>query len=564
MILKHFIQITTAAIVIVMAFAGLPAKGEDEPSLVSTRDILQLTPESATVSLAFPPIDSLLDKALILAALFSDPGADPTAELNKIIMNWRIPGGLSGQTTLPDILRAYGLDPAAPFGLFLDPSPAALHARKAAELVAAGAVWRQTAPAGSLRKCANNWFSSDFVNAVAVMGYNDPALALNRVENLLMTVLDGKPPAEEVFDGFTIRIHADGIACCAAGKHLFIGNNLPMLRETLERISKPAPVRYGSPECPAKAPGPVVCATRLDRLHALLPDLTGLISRSAAKEQDPFAMNEALHHPITASMGSDPCIATLDVTEKEIEFAAWLNLSAHTQYSALMGKAKPLRLGAFIPEECQAFLCLQLTDTVRDLLRQRWIPFHADDIYDPIGFFRSFHFLNGEAALGIIGGNHSPHVFILAEVSEFDSIKAMIETAARPSPWTEDPKAPGARFADYPPHFFLGRLGNVAIATTDRESCRRLARSLASNPKTPILATHTSPFDPDMPLFGLFSIETDGLDSILPFAAKWIRAESPESFRSIGIHLSRLFRKIQAGKTIQGNWQKVFVSGYLR
>ena len=166
--------------------------------------------------------------------------------------------------------------------------------------------------------------------------------------------------------------------------------------------------------------------------------------------------------------------------------------------------------------------------------------------------------------MGIAGGNDSPRVFILAEVSEFDSIKAMIETTAPTSPWTEDPKVPGARFADYPPHFFLGRLGNVAIAATVWESCRQLAQTLAGNQNTAILETRTPSIDPNMSLFGLLSLKTEDLDSILPFVAKWIGAESPESFRPIGADISLIFREIQAGKVIQGNWQKVFATLFPR
>ncbi len=561
---KRYVRIAAVTLVVSTALAVFPAKGEDEPSPASAQDILRLAPESAALSLAFPPMNDLMKKIHLLAGLFSDPGTEPADGAARILMQWLRDSGLSEQKTLSDMLQTYGLDPGAPFGLFLDPSPVALHARKVTELAESGTAWWQALPAGANRKHTNNWFHSDFINAVAVIGCIDPALALSRLENLLEIVLGGEPLREEIVENFTIRIHADGMACGVAGKLLFVGNHVPMLREALERISKPASVRYGAPECPAKAPGPVVCATRLDRLYNLQPELSEYLRRIAVAEKKPSGLNNVLHNPIAASMGSDPCISTLDVTEKGIEFAAWLDLSAHTRYAAIIGNAKPARLGAFMPEECQAFLCLQLTENVRDLLRQRWIPFHAEDIHDPIGFFRSFHFLNGETALGIVGGNGSPRVFALAEVSEFDSLKAMIEKTQSSAPWIEDPNVPGARFADYPPYFFLGRLGNVAIAATERESCRRLAQALASNQKTAILEMHASSIEPDMPLFGLLSLETDDLDSILPFVAKWVGAESPESFGPLGSTIARLFREIQLGKVFQGNWQKVFAELSLR
>ncbi len=560
-------QSLVAFAVLFATFAFLqapPACGQSD-SMPATQNVLRLTPDSAVIAWALPPTERLYDKARMLAARLSSPNENLLADLDGLIARWGQMAGLSGGATLSEILLAQGIDPAAPSCIFLDPTPMTDRAKETAAIITSGGAWWKTIPPHTRKTPEYDWFNLDLVNVVAVFGCSDPKLAERRIEYLAATLFESKAPTVETCAEGVIHVYEDGLACCVAGNQLFLTNHVPMLKETLKRIAAPTPVRYGSTGCPASTADPIVLVTHLDRLRTLLPDLSDVLKRIVNPGQDPQASNEALRFPNDMFTGGDPCITTFDVTQDKVEVASWLDFLAHPQYAAQMGKPRPIRLGTLLPENCQAFGCIQLTEAVKDLFRKRWIPLRSSEKDDVIESLRSFDFLNGEATVGLaVEGTSTPRMFLLAEISDPEAVKTFGGKLAPTASWTDDPRTPGVQFAEFPPNLFAGIYGNVVLIANERETCRALAETLIGKKGTPLFESRTPPIDPAIPIFGMFSLKTENLGATLPSLADMAGVPFPEMAKPIADKASQIFRELRTGKIVQGNWQKVFLTLYFR
>lgn len=532
-----------------------------------TQSILRLTPESATFTLALPPVTNLYDKACLLAGRLAPADVDFVAGLNRkieLLGQW---AGVPEAKTLPEILRARGLDPGAPFGVFLDLAPTAAKAQKAVKIIGSRKAWWGEIPAPAGRTPACDWLDLDTASFVAVLGCSDPELAERSLQQLVASLFGPEARHDEAAED--VVIHAcESIAYCVADNSLFVTNDVPMLKQTLARMSTPCTVRYGNTACPAGRPDEIVLLTRLDRLKALLPDLTSFLKNCANPQQDVRLMNQAMHCPADLFVGEDPCITTLDVFEDRIELVSRLDLVTHPRYAAYMGEARPIRLGALLPEDCQAFACIQLTDAVRDLLRKRWGPLLLD-LGSHSNGVQPFDLLEGEVAVGVsTEGTPVPRAFLLAEVAYPDAVKSSIAKVAPDAAWEEDSRVPGVQFTQLDlrsVRVYVALSGNVVLVTNDREASRTLAVAVLAEKRSRLLESLAPIIDPATEIFGVFSLTAESLNEMVRLlAAEVVPPEGQGMVQGvldkIMDKITGIAREFRAGKIVQDNCHKVFLT----
>jgi len=551
-----------------------PAAPPAPPGLQTprTQSILRLTPESATFTLALPPVTNLYDKACLLARRLAPADMDFVAGLNDTIERLAQWAGVPEAKTLPEILRARGLDPGAPFGIFLNLAPTVAKAQEAVKVIGSRKAWWQEIPAPAGRTPACDWLDFDSAGFVAVLGCSDPELAERGLQQLVSSLFGPEALHDEL--GGDVVIHAcEGIAYCVADHLLFVTNDVPMLRQTLARMVTPCTVRYGSAACPAGRPDEIVLLTRLDELKGLLPDLTSFLENCVNPEQDVRLVNQAMHRPADLFAGEDPCITTLDVFEDRIELVSRLDLATHPQYAAYVGEARPIRLGTLLPEDCQAFACIQLTAAVKDLLRKRWGPL-LSDLGNRSKGVGPLDLAAGEVAVGVsIAGTPVPRAFLLAEVAHPDTVKSLLAEVAPEAAWEEDSRAPGAQFTqlDVRPALagYVALCDNVVLVANDREASRVLAAAVLAEKRSRLLESLAPAVDPATGIFGVFSLTPESLNAMVRlFAADAVPPEGQGIVQGV---LDRIMDKItgiarefRAGKIVQDGWHRVFLTIHFR
>lgn len=523
--------------------------------------LLSLWPDSAALGAVCPSATCLQAKAHLVAARCAAPESNPAAALDGLIAQWARDAGLDGAKTLPEIALACGLDPDEPSALFLDVSPAAARAQEAIDLLASGAWWKTTVPDKHAVSAPRDWVDFSLANAVVVTTCREPALAGQTLQRMIAAWFGTAAPAEEPHGA--VIVHTCGPMVYAfAGNLLFVSNSSAMLDAALNRMATPKPLPK---DIPAGLAEKLVLVSRLDRLRALSPDLAPLLLNAIPPEPNPRQSSEALRYPPDAFEGEEPCITTIEIGPERIEYASMYGLAAHPKYAAYMGKARRMHLAALLPEDCRLLGCVQWNEAFKGLFQKRlmsqWKP-HAGDLLDCL---RPLDTLAGESAIGIApGGDQGARVFFLAEVPDTETLQSVAACFGTPPAWEEDPSLPGIRFAQLAPSLCVGIRDKVLLAANGREAMTALAHAVLTDNRTRILESRTPSIDPATEVYGLFSLQTDGLATLVAAIAQMLKGESDESLIPVANGISERFREIRAGKVALNGWHKSFLTLYFR
>jgi hypothetical protein len=531
-----------------------------EPHPNSASNLLQLMPPSATLAFALPSATSLYAKADMLEKRLSGMGPNLLSTIMIQTEHWIQPGGIPDAGALSALLQARGLDPRAPSAVFLDLTPAATRARNAIDLIASDdASWKTTPPrTRPTPDCG--WLDFDLANTVVVMGCCNPDLARSAIERLATSLFGPEPPSTEPWEGLTI--HTQGrVSYCVEGNRIFASNHAPMLKEALSLVATPPPLPVVNSEPSLYDAERIVLLTRMDKLRAMLPDLTALYQTSLGPEQDPAQTNDAVHYPVDAFSDQSPCITTLDVSETGIDVVSRLDLLAHPKFAEACGDASPIRLGAFLPEDCRVFFCVQWTDAGKALFNRRW-----GALLPGSGALNTlFGSLDGEMALGIRAPeNGQPQLFLIAEIADPETVREGVRLSMPDSSWEEAAEIPGVQFCPLSSGACLALSGNTLMLGSDRQAAGSLAAAVNEGKRSAILASRTPPIASGTPIFGIISAQLDGLVTALRLLSSQFEGEPPEMFLGPLGRLSGVFREFRAGRNVADNWQRTCFALYFR
>lgn len=580
-----------------------------------TRPVLKLTPESATVTVALPPVSGLYDKALALAKRIAPPDFKLDAEVSSMVAEVAEDQGVPNAKSLAEIIRAKGFNPDAPAALFMDLTPMAQSAQ--AVLKAAGTAMpaplpkegapkegapkegasgastgasgsaeaeekSEAAPAPEAANPAPPISQETVTHAltemknpavVGVVGCADPAVAEATVKEFLRSQnspVDASKVEDINVDGVAVHSFESGkFAYAIQGNQLVLGNSLDMLKETLARFKTPAVIRYGTTECPPSAPDEVVTLTRLDKLGPLVKDLLpALLAANPGAAPLADTQKQAMDEYLAAFAGTDPLVTTINWTPDLIALLSRIDLSKHAALAEQMGENKPLRLAPLMPESTLLLFAQEFNAKTLETLKKTWtgglppgMP-QAAGVEEAMGYVAQvIDVLGDELDLGIAGAEAGlPQVFMMAGLAKPEDARKLIEQHA---PITPGETYKGVQIGSITPPVpvpvvvFIAFVDNTVIVSTDPDRVKALIDLLQSKGTSNLFGTLKPVLDVATPRQGLFILNTKLLtDVILPW--------TPANARFLLSRICGVVREVRMTKNeAKDHWAESGVTLYL-
>jgi len=442
------------------------------PVVPVTLNVLKLTPESAMVTLALPPVPALLDKGIALAKRVAPPGVDIDAQVAEAISEMAQDADVPDAKSLADIAKAKGFNADAPVALYIDFSPSAQSCKEALEVFKAEAQKSasttpppepasktEAAPKeGETPKTEGSAAPAPPVEAkapdmdkilasckapaiAAVIGCANPGEAATSINAILDStpgyVDKGKVETVDV-DGVAVKCYdPEKLAYAIAGDKLVVGNSLALVKQVLGRVNAPAMVRYGTVECPASSPDEVVMLTRMDKVAPLVKDLLpAIVASQPAMAQMPPGQLDYLNKMLDSVAGDDPLVTTLEWTDKKVEFLTRCDLKKHPGLAEQAGEAQPLRLAQMLPETTQTMLSFRINSKTKEQFKTGWMDSLPPDVKSQAGVAQALtvagtvlDLLSDEITIGIAGSAGGlPQIYLLAGLANVDQAKNLLQT----------------------------------------------------------------------------------------------------------------------------------------
>jgi hypothetical protein len=488
--------------------------------------VLSLAPDSATFALAMPAPGRLERQAMRLAGrLLGDDAALGSARDYYL-------GALTEALALPpedSFARTWasmGLDPDAPAGVFVDLSPL--------RAMAEGAVAIAEGPAPWWHKRKDGEQLGAIARVAVVAGCDSPEQFRAWAEACAEASGLGAPRIENevhLYDGFAFAI-VSGVAIA--------GNDGGLVGEVVARMGQPAPVRYGTAECPALHPDETVLLTRMDHVWNLVPPVAPmLLTHGAERRETARLLGQALDRPAALFTSSDPCVTTLHLGAEEISFSARLDLTQHVGYAAYSGICAPPSLVRQLPAQVRAFAFFGTLDPLKGYPLEAAlaaISFPSDATAQAAALLRSIHGL----ALGfMLDSSGAPQIVGVLNTTSPGMAAVLIEEGVV--------KGTGGALQ-------AKQLNDIVAISTHAELLDSIPLVMNDTPVTTNLECLQLPVAQSTPAAGLIVVSAAAIKSGLPLVEKVL---SPAFFDAL-TGLAAIMKEFNAGKVLEGSWQSTF------
>ena len=418
---------------------------------------------------------------------------------------------------------------------------------------------------------------------VAVWRVVDSEAAEKSAKDFATEYLDTEQPLgdEETLtvEGVTVHSFRNGrFAYGIAGERMFAGTSAPMLQQSLARLSKPAPIRYGTAALPSLRRDETAILNRMDRLteyaKRLLPVLAKLPQNTAFSE----IQRNALENWTQYYTGTDPVVVTLTTVPAEeskppmVIARGMADISQHAGLAELLAETKPLRLSPLMPENTQLLIAQQLTPRIKEEFRKQWlaaIPPEAraeDQTASALTVVnQALDIVNDEVVLGVFPSETGlPGVVLLLGLTNAEQAKTLIGGFV---PTTVGEEYNGVQILNvaYPIPMVTIRLAyvdNNLVAATDIPAMKSIIDRLQGKTPPALFASLDPPVDPTVPRQSLVVIKSQLLtDVVVPlsaFAGGLGQAQQPVDT------VTKVLRELRATCEVKQNLYETSVTIYLK
>jgi hypothetical protein len=586
-----------------------------------TLDVLKLEPESSMVTVAFPPVQGIFDKFIAMAKRVAPPEAVDAAVSKQITLMGQDVGSPDAKN-IADVARAGGFNPDFPIAVYADLTSYAANVKKGLEKVkadieAAKAAKSEqknaegdqkkdaAAPAPQENKPADGeqkkdaaapapqenkpaegeqkkgaapdlvtfpdlgqiFKSSGFPRFAAVAGCADPVKLEATVTNAISLASGYVDPAKvETIDvnGVPVKCYdPEKFAYAIAGDKLVVGTSLEMLKGVLARVNAPAKVRYGRTDCPASSPDEIVSLVKGDKIAPVLQDLlNSLAAAQPAEHQMPKAQLDYLSKLIKCVQGDDPSVATIEWTDKKLEWLTRIDFAKHQALSEMLGEAKPLRLAPLLPESTLLMLSIRLNEQSKKQFQAGWndaLPpeIKADPkIAQKVAIVSAVMGMIGdEVTLGLAGGSGSlPQAFLLVGSNNVDQAKAMIQLYA---PMTPKEQYNGVDIStlglSMPIPFYIATTESTLMICNDVEKLKVVIDAEKNKTPTNLFASLDPPMDLATPRYGALLVKSSLITDVISPLAGFAGGIPPE-IQPVLTKIVSNVREIRASRDIVNGW----------
>jgi hypothetical protein len=577
--------------------AAPPVEPPLGPVVPVTLGLLKLTPESAMVTVALPPVTGLFDKGVALAKRVAPAGVDIDAALAEAVAQMAQDASAPDAKSLGEIAKARGLNADAAMAVYIDLAATAESCKAAFEAMKKEQEVQKAAPATPGAEPASKTeqapkaegsaapapaveakpvdmqkvFASMKVPAiVGVVGCADPAKAEFTISEILAAIGGYVDPGKsETVDvgGVAVKCYdPDKFAYAIVGDKLVVGNSLALLKQVLGRISAPSMIRYGTIECLASSPDEVVMLTRMDKIAPLAKELLPLMAASQSPTgQLPPGQWDYLNKTLDAFAGDDPLVATVEWTDKKLEFLNRCDFAKHPALAALSGEAQPLRLAPMLPETAQMMLSMRLNDQTKQEFKSGWIDSLPPEVKSQAGVTQALTNLNevlevvgDEITAGVAPGPGGiPQIYLLAGISNVDKAKSLLQTLVPAMPAMPAEPYNGVDISTLPipmmPLHFAFAENTLAICN-DLDKLKGIIDMVKGTTTSKLFASLDPPMDPATPRYFAMLVKSSLIPGVMTPLAIFMPSISPGLQGPMVDRLIGVVRELRMTKDLKGSW----------
>ena len=573
--------------------AAPPAEPPLGPVVPVTLGLLKLTPESAMVTVALPPVTGLFDKGVALAKRMVPAGVDIDAAVTEAIVRMAQDAGAPDAKSLSEIAKAKGLNADAAMAVYIDLTATAESCKAAFEAMkkeqeaapapesaskteqapkAEGASKTEASPAPAAKPVdMEKVFASMKMPAVAgVIGCTDPAKAESTISEMLAGA-DGyvDPAKSETVDvnGVAVKCYdPDKLAYAIVGDKLVVGNSLALLKQVLGRINAPSMVRYGTIECLASSPDEVVMLTRMDKIAPLAKDLLPLIAASQSPTgQLPPGQWDYFNKSLDASVGDDPLVTTVEWTDKKLEFLNRCDFAKHPALAALTGEAQPLRLAPMLPENTQMMISMRLNDQTKQEFKSGWMDSLPPEVKSQAGVTQALTYFNevlevvgDEITAGVAPGPGGlPELYLLAGIANVDKAKTLFQTLVPAMPAMPAEPYNGVDISTLAvpmmPIYFAF-VDNTLVLCAGLDKLKGIIDMVKGKTTSKLFASLDPPMDPATPRYFAMLVKSSLITGIMTPLAIFVPSISSGLQGPTVGRLIDAVRELRMTKDLKGSW----------
>lgn len=522
----------------------------------SVQSVLELRPDSTMIALGLPPLNGLVDQVLALAKRVVPEGVDVDALAASQFSQMGEEIGVTGAQSLDDVARAKGIDFNAPAALFVDVGTLGAKVKEAAE---AGG---DALMSGDLEQI---FTELGLPSVAAVIPLADPALAETNLKEFLASpgspFQSAQPEAIEA-EGVTIQCYNPEQFCYfVAGNLLVGGTSLDFVKATAARLGDPAPIRYGTADCPQIAPGEIVELVNMDKIMAFVVDIMpalALLDPSQAAMVN--AQAEMLKIAAEAYGGDDPAVVTASLTDENLQFLVRIDMAAHPNLMAVTGPAQPLRLAPLLPDATPLFLSIRFNDEWKKNVQENALGSLPPGTIPPqVAAFlpQIMMMLGDELTVGVTGlEGGMPSVVAMLGLANPENTKATLQA------FVPQLAGGGENYNNVdiasvqlplPVPLKLAFVEDVLLASTDEAALKGIIDLLQEKKTSALFESLDPPLDPATPRYSALVLKTSLVAQAVQMFAPMAGGVPPEAQAGLDA-FQGLVRDVRFMQEMDGDW----------
>lgn len=413
------------AFLMAMLAACKPKSGEErgiqkgQAILPTTASVLRLMPEDAVIAVAIPSVEKAEQKIHALLLRGAPKDMDMQAEI-KVITSQAARGVNAFEaTSFADIAAMKGIDPERPLALFF---------------AAAREGERPEPPPGQAG------IERELLRYIGIQSISPMAAVLpySKRQDAEKFVVDWGGPetmqAKDLADlKTTLYANESGtFAYFFTADWLVAGTSPELVRGVADRLKAPAPVRYGTTECPADTPDEIVQLVRTDKIQAPRSGATPPVLMGQMPRGIGDAASQLWNSWIEPYKGEDPMIITWRFDKDQLVVRSRLDYTKHPD--AKKNLAEPVTLAHLneLPKSTLGVWTLQITPQSRATLKDmvaRSLGSQSGpltQVGESLG--KAIDATGNEATLAITGpGSDSSKIALLIEFQDGDAARGLLK-----------------------------------------------------------------------------------------------------------------------------------------
>lgn len=510
-LLQVLVALTLAMLTACRPAAQKPGDKSTVAGPPSTVAVLELMPESAVVAVALPSIERTEEKVHAMLLRGAPGDVDMKAEIKVITSQLARSANAFEAESVADIAAIKGLDPEKPVAFFF-----------AASNESGGAA---ASPPGQVeieRRIMAYLGFETLPPMAAVFPY------AKRQEAEKFVVDWGGPGSMNPNDldqpKTTVFTREDGSFAYFFTKNVLVaGTSAELVNGVAERMKSPAPVRYGTQDCPADSVDEIVQLVRTDKLSTgASTSATPLFGGSAPRSVGDAAA-KLWAGWIESYTGDDPMVITWNFQSDRLSVRSRLDYAKHPEAQSRLAPAAQLEHLNALPKSTLGAWTVQLTPQTRENIKQS-----AGDSIGAQGVVlgqlggsigKIIDIMGDEATLAVTGpGADTSKLAVLIEFQDGDAARELLrELGMTPLKAETYNNTDIFSFVFPPATVYYAIPKSTFVLAGSLDSAKDLIDRVGSGKSSPFLAGLNPPFDAARPRQQAFVAKHDlFVDSLLP------------------------------------------------